>query len=312
MNRAFIFPGQGSQTLGMGKDFYYSEAVAKEVFRSVDDTLGYSLSDIIFNGEKEELSKTTNTQPALMATSIAILRVMMQKTGKDIDELCSVVAGHSLGEYTALCASGVFTLEDTTKLLKVRATSMQGASPRGQGAMAACIGITSSDLQKLLNKIVTEGVCEIANDNVEGQIVISGHEYNIDRIIPVLKDNSYKAIKLNVSAPFHSSLIKAAEEPMKHALDEVDMLPPSIPVIANVSADITSDPKEIKQNLISQICGSVRWRETMDKMAKMDITHLVEIGSMKVLSNLAKKSPHDFTITSISSMDELSEFLENI
>ncbi len=312
MNKAFIFPGQGSQAINMGKDFYDNSPIAKEVFQSVDDTLGYSLSDIIFNGPADLLSMTTNTQPALMATSIAILRTLLAKSGKKIEELCSVVAGHSLGEYSALCAAGAFTLEDTASLLKIRATSMQAACPQGEGAMAACIGISQKDLQEIIDMLIDEGVCQIANDNVEGQIVISGHNYNIDRIVATLKDTGHRAIKLNVSAPFHSSLIKSAEAPMQKALDAAAIKKPIIPLIANVSADIVTDTQQIKQNLMAQISGTVRWRETMDKLASMGILELVEIGSGRVLAGLAKKSPHNFVVHNIASMEDMDRFLEGI
>ena len=309
MNRAFIFPGQGAQVIGMGQDFYDSEPEANQVFQSVDDVLGYKLTDVIFNGTAEELALTTNTQPALMATSIAILRVLQQKSGKRINELCSVVAGHSLGEYSALCAAGALTLEDTTKLLQIRSSSMQAASPVGEGAMAACIGISAELLQGILDDLIQDGVCQIANDNVEGQIVISGHGYNVDRIVATLKDTGHKAIKLNVSGPYHSSLIKGAEEPMQKALDSVDFAPLDVPLIANVSADIVTDISQIKSNLLKQICSTVRWRETMDKLASMGIYELVEIGSGRVLSGLAKKSQHDFVVHNISTTQELDEFL---
>ena len=312
MNKAFIFPGQGSQAINMGKDFYDNSPIAKEIFQSVNDTLGYSLSDIIFNGPVDQLSMTTNTQPALMATSIAILHTLLEKSGKKIEELCSVVAGHSLGEYSALCAAGALTLEDTASLLKIRATSMQEACPAGEGAMAACIGISQKDLQELLDTLIDDGVCQIANDNVEGQIVISGHDYNIDRVVATLKDTGHRAIKLNVSAPFHSSLIKGAEAPMQKALDAADLTSPKVPLIANVSADVVTDTQQIKQNLITQISGTVRWRETMDKLASMGILELVEIGSGRVLAGLAKKSPHNFVVHNIASIEDMDRFLEGI
>ena len=312
MNRAFIFPGQGAQTIGMGKDFYESEDIAKQTFQQVNDVLGFSLSNIIFNGSAEELAITTNTQPALMATSIAILRVLQEKSGKKINELCKVVAGHSLGEYRALCAADALTLEDTTKLLHIRSSSMQKASPQGEGAMAACLGISQTSLQKMLNDLVENGVCQIANDNVEGQIVISGHEYNIDRVVATLKDTGHKAIKLKVSAPFHSSLIKNAESPMQTTLDSTNFSPLTVPLIANISADLVTDTTQIKENLLKQICGTVRWRETMDKLANLEIYELVEIGSGRVLTGLAKKSPHNFTIRNIASTQDLSDFLNSL
>lgn len=312
MNRAFIFPGQGSQSISMGKDFYDSEQSAKQAFQSVDDALGYSLTDIIFNGTSEELAITTNTQPALMVTSMAILRVLEEKSGKKIDQLCTLVAGHSLGEYSALCASSALSLEDTAKLLQIRASSMQEASPKEGGAMAACIGISRNALQDMIDSLISDGVCQIANDNVEGQIVISGHEENIDRMVASLKDIGHRAIKLNVSAPFHCSLIKNAEEPMRAALDSVAFNPLQVPIISNVSAELVDDTDVIKQNLVTQICGTVRWRETMDKMAAMGISELVEIGSGRVLAGLAKKSPHEFTVHNIASMEDLSKFLKTL
>ena len=312
MNRAFIFPGQGSQSVGMGKDFFDSEKAARLVFESVDDTLGYKLSEIIFNGSSEDLAITTNTQPAIMAISMAIFKVLLEKSGKKIEELCAVVAGHSLGEYSALCGAGAMSLEDTSILLKVRATSMQEASPKGEGAMAACLGISAAKLQEIIESVIDYGVCQIANDNVEGQIVISGHEYNVDRIVAVLKDTGCRAIKLNVSAPFHSSLIKAAEVPMEKALFDINWTEPKIPLICNVTAKAETDTNQIKQNLLQQICGSVRWRETMNEFAALGITELVEVGPGKVLTGLAKKSHHNFTTLSISNLKELEEFLQGI
>jgi [acyl-carrier-protein] S-malonyltransferase len=312
MNKAFIFPGQGSQKVGMAKDFYESFSVAKEVFECVNDTLNYDLSKIIFKGSSEELALTVNTQPALMATSIAILKTLCQETGSDIVDLCDVVAGHSLGEYSALCAAGSISLEDTTKLLKIRSTSMQDASPKGEGAMAACIGISFYSLNQIIKTLVTDGVCQIANDNVEGQIVISGHEHNIDRVIAALKDTGHKAIKLKVSAPFHSELIKNAKVPMKEALDKAEIKTPKVQLLANVTAGLVSEPQNIKQNLIDQICETVRWRETMDKFAELGITELVEIGSGQVLNGLAKKSPHLFKLSNISNVADLKAYIDTL
>ncbi len=312
MSRAFIFPGQGSQIVGMGKDFYDSYPIARSTFQLVDETLGYKLSNIIFNGPSDKLQLTQNTQPALMAVSIAINNVIIHQTNKKIQELCSYVAGHSLGEYSALCAAEAISLRDTTKLLKVRSTSMQNACLPGKGAMAACIGIERSKLLEILANLVTNGVCQIANDNVKEQIVISGDNDSVDRVIAIIKDIGFKAIKLKVSAPFHCQLMSPVEEPMQEILGSTEIDIPKVPLIANSSAKPTNNPKEIKKLLISQICGMVRWRETMDEMAKLGISELVEIGAGKVLSGLAKRSGHDFKISNIATVKDMQQYIETI
>lgn len=309
MNNAFVFPGQGSQYIGMGYDLYNSESIAKEVFDTVDHTLGYNLSDIIFHGPSDSLALTVHTQPAIMATSIAILRVIMHKSKRDITQLCHVVAGHSLGEYSALCASEAISFNSATRLLHLRASAMQCAVPQGTGAMAACIGIDRQHLQQIITNTIQEGICEIANDNVQGQIVVSGHKKNIEILVATLKMKQYKAILLNVSAPFHCSLMKPAEQAMHQALSQCDFTIPKTPIVSNVTANSTTDPHVIKQNLIAQICGTVRWRETLDKLALMGITNLVEIGPGNVLTNLAKRSNHNFRVWSISTIQDIDQFI---
>lgn len=312
MKRAIVFPGQGSQIVGMGKDFYDAFLIAKHTFQEVDDALEINLSRIIFNGPEQELTSTINAQPALMAVSIAILRVIKEQTNKDITKLCSYIAGHSLGEYSALCAAESISLHDTAKLLKIRGASMQQACKPGEGAMAACIGIGMNKLEEIIKNVINEGVCEIANDNIEGQIIISGNTFNVERIIAILKDLNYKAIILKVSAPFHCSLMKPAEEKMTKALEEVLINPPHVPLVTNVTADVTADKEQIKQNLISQVCGRVRWRETLEKFNSLNVPEIVEIGSGKVLTGLLKKTSYNFVGRNISSIAEMEEIIGNI
>lgn len=312
MKTAFIFPGQGSQLIGMGKDFYDNFKPAKETFQIVDEVLNRKLTDIIFNGPSEKLTLTTNAQPALMAVSMAIINTIKAETGKNLNSLCDYVAGHSLGEYSALCSTGSISLTDTAKLLHVRSTSMQEACPEGTGAMAACINISLQKLEEILEDINKMNLCQIANDNIEGQIVISGKTAAIDHAISIIKDLGYKAIKLKVSAPFHCSLMKPAEEKMLVALDKAVINKPLIPVIQNYTAKPTLDPTEIKQNLILQICGRVRWRETLDLFNQLDVTHIVEIGAGSVLTNILKKINYPHKLSNISNLEELQNFLDSV
>ena len=288
MTRAFIFPGQGSQAVGMGVALADAFPVAREVFEEVDDALGQKLSVLMREGPMEELTLTANTQPALMAHSIAAMRVLEKEAGVNIAD-AQFVAGHSLGEYSALCAARSLSLSDTARLLRIRGEAMQAAVPVGEGAMAALIGVDLEGAQKAID--ATEGgACEIANDNAPGQVVISGDKTRVEAVCAGAKEFGAKIAKLlPVSAPFHSSLMAPAAERMAEALAEADIQSPATPLISNVTADVTSDPAVIRDLLVKQVTGRVRWTESVQKMASDGCEAFVEVGSGKVLCGLVKR-----------------------
>ncbi|MFT6072086.1 MAG: [acyl-carrier-protein] S-malonyltransferase [Alphaproteobacteria bacterium] len=306
-----IFPGQGSQVVGMGKDLFDNFTSAKNIFLEVDDALNQKLSDIIFNGSEADLTLTENTQPALMAVSMAVLTVLKQEAGVSIADY-HYAAGHSLGEYSALCASGVFSLADTARLLKIRGQAMQQAVPVGVGAMAAILGLSFDDVVALAKQAAGSQVCEAANDNTQGQVVVSGHKEAIDRITILAKEAGAKrVVLLPVSAPFHCSLMQPAAEKMAEALEAVTMHTATLPIIANVLVTPISEPSAIKQALIAQVTGRVRWRETMQWAIDNDITQINEIGAGKVLSTLCKRAIKTAQVCAIGSLDDIKAFQVN-
>jgi len=308
--KAFVFPGQGSQKIGMSKDFYDNFQVAKDVFAEVDEALGRKLSSIIFGESQEELTQTQNAQPALMCASMAMLRVLEKESGKRVEKLCDFVAGHSLGEYSALCAAGAFSLSDTAKLLKVRGEAFAEAGKQGGGSMAAIIGVTIKQAEEIaLRAKEGDEVCQVANDNTVGQVVISGHESAIDRSLEIAKQMGAKrAIKLPVSGAFHSALMQSAADKVKQALETVTINEPIIPVIANVSANQVFDAQEIKESLIAQVTSRVRWREIMLNLESADVKKIIEIGSGNVLKNMVGRTCEKIEAGSICSVESLKEF----
>ena len=292
MTRAFIFPGQGSQAVGMGVALAEAFPAAREVFEEVDDALGQKLSALMRDGPMEELTLTANTQPALMAHSIAVIRVLEKEAGVDIAD-AQFVAGHSLGEYSALCAARAISLADTARLLRIRGEAMQAAVPVGEGAMAALIGVDLTSAQKAIDAAeggADTGICEIANDNAPGQVVISGDKARVEAVCAGAKEFGAKIAKLlPVSAPFHSSLMAPAATRMAEALAEADIKVPAATLIANVTADEASDPDMIRELLVKQVTGRVRWTESVSKMASDGCETFVEAGSGKVLSGLVKR-----------------------
>jgi [acyl-carrier-protein] S-malonyltransferase len=289
MTVAFTFPGQGSQTVGMGKELAENFAEARAVFAEVDEALGEALSATIFDGPEETLTLTANAQPALMAVSIAVLRVL-EARGLDLKSKVAYVAGHSLGEYSALCAAGTFSLADTARLLRIRGNAMQAAVPVGVGAMAAIIGLEHADVVAICEQASALGACQIANDNGGGQLVISGEKAAVENAATLATDRGAKrAILLPVSAPFHSTLMQPAADAMRQALADVEKSDPVVPLIANVRAAPVTDAKLITELLVEQVTGQVRWRETVEWFAANNVTTLYEIGAGKVLTGLARR-----------------------
>lgn len=311
MNKAFVFPGQGSQVVGMGKEFYDNFDIAKDVFNQVNEALGKDLSKIMFEGPQDLLTQTENAQPAIMCVSIAILKVLEKESGKKIEELCKYVAGHSLGEYSALCASEALSLQDTAKLLKIRGESFAEAGKNSKGAMVALVGATIEQAEEVANKARQDGeICQVANDNTVGQVVLSGNENSIDKAVEVATEMKIKrAIKLPVSGAFHSELMKPAVEKMEKSLVNFDINSPKVPVISNFLAKEETNPTEIKENLLKQITGRVRWRETMLLFEQKCIEEIVEIGSGKVLSGMVARTTPNIKAYSINSIETLKEFL---
>jgi [acyl-carrier-protein] S-malonyltransferase len=290
MALAFVFPGQGSQAVGMGAELAKAHAAARDVFAEVDAALGQKLSDLMFNGPLETLTLTENAQPALMAVSLAVMRVLEREKGLKLAERVKYVAGHSLGEYSALAAAGALSVTDAARLLKVRGQAMQMAVPVGQGAMAALLGIGKEAGEKLAAAAAQGQVCQLANDNEPTQVVISGAKTAIDRAAPLAKTFGVRRfMPLNVSAPFHCALMQPAADVMADALAKVEMKPPAVPLVANVLAAPISDPAEIKKRLVEQVTATVRWRECVAAMAAAGVTEICEIGAGKVLAGLAKR-----------------------
>jgi [acyl-carrier-protein] S-malonyltransferase len=313
MKRAFIFPGQGSQAVGMGQALSTAFVEAKRVFEEVDDALDQDLSTLIFKGNPEDLKLTANAQPALMAVSIAVIRVLEKQSGRRLSDMASFVAGHSLGEYSALCAAQSLTLSDSARLLKRRGLAMQQAVPVGVGTMAALIGVDVTIAQEIAAAAAQGEVCTAANDNAPGQVVISGHVAAVDRAIAIAAERGFKrSVKLPVSAPFHCSLMEPAAETMRQALSEVEIKAPNVPVVANVTARDVRDPQDIRQLLIEQVTGSVRWRESVLFMKEQGVDQLVECGAGNVLASMTKRIDKDLAALSISSPEDIDAFLKSL
>jgi [acyl-carrier-protein] S-malonyltransferase len=300
MARAFVFPGQGSQDVGMGKTLADAFSSARAVFDEVDDALGQKLSALMWEGPKETLTLTENAQPALMAVSIAVMRVLETEKGFSLANSVKFVAGHSLGEYSALTAAGTFTLADAARLLKLRGQAMQNAVPVGAGAMVALLGVGLDVAEKVAAEAAQGGVCQVANDNEPTQVVLSGDKDAIGRVAEIgRKYGVRRAVPLPVSAPFHCALMQPAAESMAQALTSVAMRAPSVPLVANVSAAPISDPDEIKRRLVEQVTATVRWRESVAMMSENGITDFYEIGTGKVLSGLVKRTVPSAKATSL-------------
>jgi [acyl-carrier-protein] S-malonyltransferase len=288
--RALIFPGQGSQAVGMGQALSDAFPVAREVFREVDETLGQDLSGLMRDGPGEELNLTANAQPALMAVSVAAARVLQSEAGLDIARDVSFVAGHSLGEYSALVVSGCLSLADAARLLRIRGDAMQKAVPVGQGAMAALLGLERESVEQVAREAAQEEVCDVANDNGPGQVVVSGHAAAVQRAVAIAQGRgARRAVMLPVSAPFHCALMAPAAEAMRAALAGVTVSAPAVPVVANTQAAPISAPDAIRDSLVHQVTGTVRWRESVDRMAADGVDVFIEAGAGKVLTGLVKR-----------------------
>lgn len=307
--RAFVFPGQGAQTIGMGQGLAEAYPAAKAVFDEVDAALGESLSGLIWEGEIEALTLTANAQPALMATSMAAMAALKAE-GADVTA-ASFVAGHSLGEYSALCAAGALSLGDTARLLRIRGEAMQKAVPVGVGAMAALLGLDFEAASRVAEEAAEGEICQAANDNDPGQVVVSGHKAAVERAVEIAKrEGARRAMLLPVSAPFHCALMEPAAQRMAEALDGVEISAPAVPVVANVRAEAVSDPFEIKKLLVEQVTGSVRWRESVAWMSAQGVTQVFEIGAGKALSGMIRRIDREMACQAVGDPDGVKAAVE--
>lgn len=311
--RAFIFPGQGSQFVGMGRDLAEAFAEAREVFAEVDDALSQKLTQLMFDGPDSDLNMTANTQPALMAMSMAVMRVLEKQGGIDLAGAARFVAGHSLGEYAALTAAGSLGLADSARLLRIRGTAMQDAVPVGVGAMAAILGLDFEDVKAIVADVADDGICAAANDNAPGQVVVSGHKNAVEAAIALASARgAKKAIALPVSAPFHCALMEPAARQMAEALAAATVKSPVVPVVANVTAQAVTDPDEIRRLLVEQVTGRVRWRESVNWMAAQGVTEMVELGAGKVLSGLVKRIEKDVATESVGTPAQIEALIAKL
>ncbi|MGB3809776.1 MAG: ACP S-malonyltransferase [Parvibaculum sp.] len=313
MSRAFTFPGQGSQAVGMGRELAEAFASAREVFEEVNEALGQDLSKLMWEGPQEDLTLTENAQPAIMAVSLAVVRTLEREGGFSLADKAAFVAGHSLGEYSALAAAGSLTIADTARLLKRRGLAMQRAVPVGQGAMAALLGLEFEAAAEVAKEAAQGDVCTAANDNGGGQVVISGTKAAVERAIEIAKTKGAKrSMLLPVSAPFHCSLMKPAAEEMAEALSQVDLKTPAIPLVANVTASRVADPATIRELLVEQVTGMVRWRESVLYMEAQGVTSFVEVGAGKALTGMVKRIAKEAETLSIGTAADVEAFIKTL